>query len=598
MLNIIISYLSNRTFRIAANGRTSSIRVAENGVPQGSILSVTLFLVAMQPIFANIPQGVQILVYADDVILIAKGQNFGILRRMIRSAVTALTSWTASVGFSIEPSKSKLLHICKSSHRKRGRAVNVNGIPIPRVRKMKILGILIDSKLNFLQHFAETKRSCTHRINILRILGCRLARSSRVKLLKVGEALIFSKMVYGIGLTSRNIEALERILSPTYNEIIRQASGAFRTSPVVSVVAEASCLPFRLKIIQRLTTLAIRLMEKNDLAERLPVVKRASELFLEATGLIVPKIKSVIRLTNRKWYTKPPKIDDTLKNSIKAGTSSQRVLPMFAELMNTMYISFRKLYTDGSKVLDKTGIGITTETYKSSSGLPGICSIFSAEAYALKEAVAVIRSDEPTIILTDSASCLDAIRGGKSTHPWIQAVEHNAHNKRITFSWIPGHAGIPGNVEADKLANEGRSKIPIETAIPAQDVIRYTKNLIWCAWENDWRRSAAHLRQIKPSVAEFFDRNNASEQRILTRLRIGHTRLTHSYLLEKTCQPVCRFCGTHLTVHHILVDCIGFITARRNCGIVGTFPEILANNDKKERAVIKFIKEIDLYKSI
>lgn len=89
MLNIIGSYLSNRTFRVAANGETSSIRVAENGVPQGPILSVTQFLVAMQPIFDSIPSNVQILVYADDVILIATVNNFSLVRKMLRNAVSA-----------------------------------------------------------------------------------------------------------------------------------------------------------------------------------------------------------------------------------------------------------------------------------------------------------------------------------------------------------------------------------------------------------------------------------------------------------------------------------------------------------------------------
>lgn len=51
MMNMLSSFLANRRFQVFANGSTSSLRKADNGVPQGSILSVTLFLVAMQPIF-------------------------------------------------------------------------------------------------------------------------------------------------------------------------------------------------------------------------------------------------------------------------------------------------------------------------------------------------------------------------------------------------------------------------------------------------------------------------------------------------------------------------------------------------------------------
>ena len=41
------------------------------------------------------------------------------------------------------------------------------------------------------------------------------------------------------------------------------------------------------------------------------------------------------------------------------------------------------------------------------------------------------------------------------------------------------------------------------------------------------------------------------ESVIINRLRIGHTRLTHSYLLSGDDQPTCSTCGHPLTVRHI-----------------------------------------------
>ena len=42
---------------------------------------------------------------------------------------------------------------------------------------------------------------------------------------------------------------------------------------------------------------------------------------------------------------------------------------------------------------------------------------------------------------------------------------------------------------------------------------------------------------------------------LLNRLRIGHSRLTHSYLLSGDDPPTCQSCGIPLTVKHILVEC-------------------------------------------
>ena len=49
---------------------------------------------------------------------------------------------------------------------------------------------------------------------------------------------------------------------------------------------------------------------------------------------------------------------------------------------------------------------------------------------------------------------------------------------------------------------------------------------------------------------------------VINRLRIGHTRCTHSYLLTAADQPDCTTCQCPLTVKHILVDCSDFNDTR------------------------------------
>ena len=39
---------------------------------------------------------------------------------------------------------------------------------------------------------------------------------------------------------------------------------------------------------------------------------------------------------------------------------------------------------------------------------------------------------------------------------------------------------------------------------------------------------------------------------VLTRLRIGHCRLTHGFILDGGSAPVCAHCDSFLTVEHIL----------------------------------------------
>ena len=51
---------------------------------------------------------------------------------------------------------------------------------------------------------------------------------------------------------------------------------------------------------------------------------------------------------------------------------------------------------------------------------------------------------------------------------------------------------------------------------------------------------------------------------VLCRARIGHTHLTHSYILRKAPPPQCEHCQCILTVHHILVECNHFAQERKD----------------------------------
>lgn len=53
-------------------------------------------------------------------------------------------------------------------------------------------------------------------------------------------------------------------------------------------------------------------------------------------------------------------------------------------------------------------------------------------------------------------------------------------------------------------------------------------------------------------------------------MRIGHTRLTHGYLMAKEEAPICVACGVRLTVKHILTECLKYEQDRQRIGIDAT----------------------------
>lgn len=77
-----------------------------------------------------------------------------------------------------------------------------------------------------------------------------------------------------------------------------------------------------------------------------------------------------------------------------------------------------------------------------------------------------------------------------------------------------------------------------------------------CVIENgEFTRSVSHLWS-------YFSVRDRRSQTALALLRIGHTRLTHGYLMSADYQPYCNDCLIPLTVRHVLVECPSLIELR------------------------------------
>ena len=76
------------------------------------------------------------------------------------------------------------------------------------------------------------------------------------------------------------------------------------------------------------------------------------------------------------------------------------------------------------------------------------------------------------------------------------------------------------------------------------------------------------------------------------RLRVGHTHLTHSYLLHKEVPPECEFCHLPLTVEHILISCPKHDSVRKSYFDVSSMEELF--HKVNVHAIIDFVNNIGL----
>ncbi|XP_062704291.1 uncharacterized protein LOC134286654 [Aedes albopictus] len=529
----------------------ASVREEETGVPQGSVIAVTIFLVAMHGVFETIPRGVYLKVYADDITLIVIGVHPKALRKKAQAATNAVGKWAAKAGFDISATKSARLHICGSNHQLSRKHITLNKEVIPTRRTLKTLGVTLDRHLTLQAHFENVKKSCETRLNFLRSISGRRTRSNRATHLRVADAVIWSRLTYGIEITCRARDRLIKVLGPIHNLAIRTISGLLPSNP-----ADAACV------------------EADPENGQGCFLRGQANLALQSVAnATLPPVAGLHRLGPRSWSARAPEIDRAIKNRFARQAQPQELQAFFLERIRGRYSEYVIHYTDGSKLGNRVGIGV--HGHKSTKGL---CRTGSY-----------------------SNSAISAIENAKSKHPFIQDTQAalDAAEHRTVLMWVPGHCGIHGNERADVLAGIGRNSPFLTRKIPADNAKKWIKDTIRQAWSNEWRRNRTlFLRKAKPTTEPGEDLPNRRDQIVLSRFRTGHTRASHNMAASNSgFRRQCENCDTPNTVKHFLCVCpaLGFL---RETHQIYDIPSSLSNDQVRERQVINFLKEGVLYHEI
>lgn len=601
LLQFLKDFLVGRTFQVIVGNNRSSPHDEETGVPQGSVIAVTIFLVAMSGIYQTIPRGVFLKVYADDITLIVVGMHPKAIRRKAQAATTAVGKWAAKAGFDISAAKSGRLHICAENHQPPRKPITLNQETIPTKKTLKTLGVTLDRHLTLQAHFDQVKKSCKSRLNLLRSISGKRTRSDRATHLRVADAIIGSRITYGIELTCRAQDRLIRTLAPIHNRAIRTISGLLPSTPADAACAEAGVLPFRHKVALTTCDRAIGFLEKTrENGQGCFLAEQANLALQTAANATLPPVAGLHRLGPRSWSARAPEVDNTIKKRFRRQAQPQQVQAHFHERIRKRYHNWAIRYSDGSKVGERVGVGVHGTEPEQHHRLPAECSVFSAEAAGIFQAITAPR-DRPVLVVTDSQSAISAIESPKAKHPFIQGVqaELDSAEHLTALMWIPGHCGIRGNERADELAGIGRNSPLLTPKTPADDVKKWVRDTIWRSWSDEWRRDRIlFLRKSKPSTGPGEDLPNRREQTVLSRLRTGHTRVSHSMTTNSSgFHRQCEICVTPNTVEHFLCTCPVY-EALRQTHQVTDVPRSLANDKVNERQVINYLKEAGLFDNI
>ncbi|GFU47421.1 putative RNA-directed DNA polymerase from transposon X-element [Trichonephila clavipes] len=109
----IANILAVRCFNVRIGYSSSHKFIQDQGVPQGSVLSVTLFNIHMSNILHQLPPSVRGILYVGDLQVSCQGSDMRLIERQLQTTVNRLVQWCDQNGHTISPSKSSCVHFCR-----------------------------------------------------------------------------------------------------------------------------------------------------------------------------------------------------------------------------------------------------------------------------------------------------------------------------------------------------------------------------------------------------------------------------------------------------------------------------------------------------
>ena len=167
LLDLIRNYLSGRQQFTVLNGVKSDLLPESMGIPQGSVLGPTLFVLFTNDLPRSVPSG-SVYMYADDTTIYCVGETADLVIDQLNKALREFYIWCLNNRLTPHPSKSEVILFSKRAPMGPIAPVYLGNSVLSLVTKTKLLGLIVDQKLTWVANVLETKKSFAKKLDLLK----------------------------------------------------------------------------------------------------------------------------------------------------------------------------------------------------------------------------------------------------------------------------------------------------------------------------------------------------------------------------------------------------------------------------------------------
>ena len=197
------TYLSDRQQFVAINGKHSTPRNMQHGVPQGSILGPLLFIIYINDL-PNVTNLSKFILYADDANIVITGHNTQEVYEKLSRLSSEIVTWVDKNGLVLNLKKTNYM-IFSNSKSNQYQEVCISGTKIERKSEARFLGVIIDDKMTWSSHILAVRTKMSRYIGLLYKLKKLLPLNARLAIFQsfVQSHLNYCSLVWGFTCKSR-----------------------------------------------------------------------------------------------------------------------------------------------------------------------------------------------------------------------------------------------------------------------------------------------------------------------------------------------------------------------------------------------------------